>query len=1123
LSNLDLIERLATWAATRPQRGFEFVRPEGPVRMLGYAQLHDEVRRLATRLHALPVGAPVLLLLDAGPEFVRGFLACIHARVVPVPLHPPVDSRSAEKLAGVVARAKPKAVLANAVMLRRVARAAWAETLAAIDVDAFDEPSDPRGLVEPDTTLFLQFTSGSTADPKGVRVTHGNLACNVAQIRPVFGSDSDDARPVFWLPPQHDMGLIGGVLMPIVEGVTTTVMTPLDFLRSPRAWLELIGSRRATISGGPNFAYAYATERITDEQLDGLDLSSWRVAFCGAEPVQAATLRAFADRFAPVGFRESSFAPCYGLAEATLFVSGSRLNEQPSVASFDRAALEQGIAEPRLDAARTLVGCGPIADALELAIVDPDQARELPEGRVGEIWVQGDNVAAGYVGDEALSEAVFHATIGGRSGAWLRTGDLGFVRAGELWITGRRKDLIIVRGRNIHPQDVEAAVATVVPSPIPSAVAFAVPGDAGERLFVVCGVGKQVDGATVVAAIRAEVARALEVEVDTVVLVSRRAIPRTTSGKLQRARTRQMWIDGTLEQPLHVAGPSEAPTRIQLVPGELAGKDRPARTTALLDALVRQIAALAKLDPTAIDPDREIVGFGLDSLQLVELKLALDRWVGREFELDRFLDRPSTRRVAELAAALLDAPTETIAYPPLDPAPAPESIGQAPPGPVGDRTLLTRFVRDPFAFLSGLIAEHGEVVQFELGRQRIHLVADPEAVQAILVDRASEFGKGDAYQVLARLMGGGLVTSPTNEAWREQRRAAQPLFGKQTIDDYTPALIERTRAMLARWDRRLDEPLDALDELRHLALEFVLGELLGLRETGAADFEQLFALVCRIEDGIDIPSTFYALDDRFDAEAQQQSRFGQAIVELGVLIDRLIADHLARGEAQDDFITLLARTTWVAEGGEQHARTALRDGVISLIFAGVGTSSSAIFWALHLLSTHADALARVEAELAATLGDEPPDERTLRRCPELAAVIHETLRLYPPIWWINREALVDTRIADWAVPRGTTIFISPWACHHNPRRWPEPDAFRPQRFLDVRDATRLPGFLPFGLGRRACIGGRLSIQQMAVILPMLLQRHRFHPLDRGPLSLATTLSLVPRQRVRFTLEPRGGA
>jgi acyl-CoA synthetase (AMP-forming)/AMP-acid ligase II len=421
VSGLDLVERLVMWAETRPEHGFEFVRPEGEVRMLDYARLHDEVRRLATRLHALPVGAPVLLLLEGGPEFVRGFLACAHARVVAIPLHPPVDPRSVAKLAGVVARARPQAVLASAATLRRLkGHAPWAESIAGIDDDLLDEPSDPRGRVESNTPLFLQFTSGSTAEPKGVRITHQNLAHNVAQIHRVFGCGAPDLRPVFWLPPQHDMGLVGGIIMPIVEGVTATVMTPIDFLRSPRTWLELIGSRRATISGGPNFAYAYATERITDEQLEGLDLSSWRVAFCGAEPIQAATLRAFTDRFARVGFRESSLAPCYGLAEATLFVSGSELGVAPHVVSFDRAALEQGIAEPHGEACRTLVGCGPIAEGLTVAVVDPERTLALPEGRVGEIWVQGDSVASGYVGDEALSEAVFHATLPGRSGTWLR-------------------------------------------------------------------------------------------------------------------------------------------------------------------------------------------------------------------------------------------------------------------------------------------------------------------------------------------------------------------------------------------------------------------------------------------------------------------------------------------------------------------------------------------------------------------------------------------------------------------------------------------------------------------------------------------------------------------------------
>ncbi|HEV7784788.1 MAG TPA: fatty acyl-AMP ligase, partial [Thermoanaerobaculia bacterium] len=501
-----MVQRFGRLARARPEHtAYVFCADSGEeVERLTLAGLDARARAIAVRLQARGLaGERALLLFQPGLSFISAFLGCLYAGVVAVPVVPPRRNRGQERLAAVAADARPKAALVDSAALDRVLQ--WGRELPGgagwlwLDVDgvAPEEGEEWAGPVpEPEALAFLQYTSGSTSVPKGVMVSHRNLAANQRLITESF-RQSEASVVVGWLPVYHDMGLIGNVLQPQWLGSRTILMSPLTFLQKPVRWLEAISRYGATTSGGPSFAYELCVQKITDEQKAGLDLSRWEVAFNGAEPVRADTLDRFAAAFAPCGFRRQAFAPCFGLAEATLLVTAARPGGGPHVASFAAAALEQGVAAPAISAiptgpqaepSRRLVSCGTAPAGVDVRIVDPETGIPCAEGQVGEIWVAGESVAEGYWERPELTAATFGARLpAAGERRYLRTGDLGFLGAdGGLFVTGRLKDLIIIRGRNLYPQDIELTVERSHPGLRPGCgAAFSVESEGEERLVVV--------------------------------------------------------------------------------------------------------------------------------------------------------------------------------------------------------------------------------------------------------------------------------------------------------------------------------------------------------------------------------------------------------------------------------------------------------------------------------------------------------------------------------------------------------------------------------------------------------------------------------------------------------------
>lgn len=528
---------------------------------LTYAELDRRARAIATRLRELGgLGDRVMLLYPAGLEFIAGFFGCLYAGMVAVPAYPPRPNRSLSYLLANLRDAQATVALTTAAVLtgieRRFVQAPdlrglrWLLT-EAIDLDAAEDWSDPGAYS--DTLAFLQYTSGSTASPKGVRVSHGNVLHNERLIKHAAGL-SETSIAVGWLPLFHDMGLIGNMIGPVYVGVPQILLSPLTFLQRPVSWLQTITRYKATSSGGPNFGYDLCVRKITPEQRVSLDLSSWTTAFNGSEPIRRETLDGFVAAFEACGFRREAFYPCYGLAEATLFVSGGERGAAPNIYSTEDAGNVQSRPATRSLAsrrARALVGCGRAWLDQKIIIVDPDSLLACAEGQVGEIWVSSQSVAQGYWNRPEQTEQTFraHLAVTGE-GPFLRTGDLGFVRDGELFVSGRIKDLIIICGRNLYPDEIEQTAQACHPAlRRGGGTAFSIDVTGEEQLVIVQEIEAREtpDIDELVGSIRQAIAEEYEVQLHGVVLIKPGTLPKTTSGKIQRRACRDSLLAGSLQ------------------------------------------------------------------------------------------------------------------------------------------------------------------------------------------------------------------------------------------------------------------------------------------------------------------------------------------------------------------------------------------------------------------------------------------------------------------------------------------------------------------------------------------------------------------------------------------------
>jgi fatty-acyl-CoA synthase len=540
-------------------RGFRFIGSDGQERYFPYETLEAEAVRRAALLAARGIekGDRVALVVPEGHEFVLSFLGAVVAGAVPVPIFPRATFKASadysDTVGHIVDASESKLLIAmnsNLALLEPVR-----SKLPIVTVEALFAPGEPPAFtppaLTPDDLCFLQFTSGSTSRPKGVMVSHGNLVANATAFLGPHGLDRNERDiGVSWLPLFHDMGLIGFILGPLIMDIPVVILPTASFARGPKIWLETITKYKGTITYAPNFAYALASKRIKERDLSSLDLSSLRVAGCGAEPIQAATLREFARALAPVGFKETAYLPSYGMAESTLAITFHQLGRPPRVDRIDAAALRQGEAKPSTaDNALELVGCGVPFPEHELKIAGPDGV-SVAERTVGEIWARGPSVSAGYYQNAEANAEGFPGD------GWLHTGDLGYLADGELFICGRSKDLIIVRGANFHPQDLEWAVSELEGVRRGNVVAFSTQLDGEERLVIAVECGS-VNAEAVRSRVAARINEAFGLTPHDVACVTLGSLPKTSSGKVQRRKTRELYLDGALERhpPIAQKGP----------------------------------------------------------------------------------------------------------------------------------------------------------------------------------------------------------------------------------------------------------------------------------------------------------------------------------------------------------------------------------------------------------------------------------------------------------------------------------------------------------------------------------------------------------------------------------------
>ncbi|MEO0804441.1 MAG: beta-ketoacyl synthase N-terminal-like domain-containing protein, partial [Cyanobacteria bacterium J06642_2] len=649
--------------------------------------LDCRARAIATQLQSEQVrGARVLLLYPSGLDYIAAFFGCLYAGAIAVPAYPPRNRRHFPRIEAILKDSKATIALTNSTILPQMRSLLESKTLNS-DCQWMTTDDLPSGLengwvdprCEPSDLAFLQYTSGSTGNPKGVKVSHANLLHNAAAIQHGF-IDSDRSMGVSWLPPYHDMGLIGGIVQPIYVGAATVLMPPEAFLQKPLRWLQAISTYRVSTSGGPNFAYDFCARRISPEQVAQLDLSCWELAFNGAEPIRADTLDRFTQKFAPAGFRREAFYPCYGMAEATLFVTGSRRLQMPVSQAVDREALTQGrvvaapdkvVAAPDRTDAKVLVGCGQTAPAMTVKIVDPDTRVRCESGRVGEIWVSGANIAEGYWQQPERTEATFAARLADTdSGPFLRTGDLGFWQDGELFVTGRLKTAIVIRGRNYYPHDIESVVQNSHAAfRLGCGAAFGFDGAEGEQLAIVQEVERtalrSLDPEAAISAARRAIAEAYDLSVAAIVLIKPGAIPKTSSGKIQHHRCREDFLADRLGPVAQWQADRQTD---DLDRPNSQGEDSPpsaqesnstqVRSQQQIQTwLVDRVARLAGESTQSISVMTPLAQYGLSSVEAVTLSGELSDWLDVELSPTLAYNYPT---IASLSVYLADVTGASI-------------------------------------------------------------------------------------------------------------------------------------------------------------------------------------------------------------------------------------------------------------------------------------------------------------------------------------------------------------------------------------------------------------------------------------------------------------------------------
>ena len=641
LTLTDLLAPIEQGPVARQECMVFSVNGEDPVASLTRSELTRKALAVAYRLqHEVAPGSRALVSFPTSPEFFSSFFGCLYAGVIAVPVQSARTQQSLGRVEAIALECGAEVFLTSSKTVERIEAldpSFWQRTgMKPITVDNID-PAEAKTvamhLSDGYGPAYLQFTSGSTGTPRGVMVSHANVFSNLDVIDERAGRPRGSAA-VSWLPLYHDMGLVSAMYA-LYADLKLVLLSPAHFVKQPWRWLQAISKHRAVYSGGPNFAYELCNGAEAPPDSAPLDLSSWQFAFCGAEMVRPATMRRFAQSFERFGFRPQALSPSYGLAEGTLIVAGVPYKEKGDIRMLESACLSGGpviaVAPDSSQPSTEISECGMPGTGHTLRIVDPDRGHVLPDGHVGEIWVSGPSKALGYWQRSDETRATFEAQLPGDHATYLRTGDLGFMQAGRLYVTGRIKELIIVRGRNYHPHEIEEAVRHAH-SALTSTAAFAVTTDKEEALIIVSelrrGSWRRLVMADLLNAIQDELVRRLDVRADFIGLVKPGAIPRTTSGKVQRLHCREQYRANALEF-LAVWPPKSEPQAepIPPIPPQLERSAQQSMRSNIEDWMVQWLSFRLRIPVDRIDRRQPLSAYGLDSLTAVQFSQSIEEWL----------------------------------------------------------------------------------------------------------------------------------------------------------------------------------------------------------------------------------------------------------------------------------------------------------------------------------------------------------------------------------------------------------------------------------------------------------------------------------------------------------------
>lgn len=624
-----------------------------------YAEMVMKAKAIAAKLlNEGEKGDRVLLLFPTGVDFITAFFACFFAGMIAVPTYPPKRNKANERFRSIVTDSKPAFILTTTDIHSDLLKHLLLEGLPPVNeiliyddipIEGAGEWKDPD--IRPDDLALLQYTSGSTGSPSGVMVHHANIIHNLEFIKQSFGLEEHSVG-VNWLPNFHDMGLIGCLIEAAYIGGTNVIIPPLAFMKSPTNWFRAITKYRGATGGGPNFAFDYCIEKTSEDELSEFDLSSLRPMYCGAEPIRASTLTKFTDKFKKAKFTASQFLPVYGMAESVLIVTGGDYDADPVYFSIDAKSAEDRQVIPAIAGKETriLTACGyPWLD-MEVTIVNPENTEPSPKGSIGEIWVRGPSVAQGYWNDNERTQYTFNAFIKStKDGPWLRTGDLGFIHEGQLYISGRMKDLIILRGSNYFPNDIEESMEQCHAALRQNAsVALSADIEGKERLVVLAEVERtymrNLNEDEIFESVRQSIFEEHGIQPHAICLIRTGSAEKTSSGKIRRFAMKKAWQN----EELNIIASWEMKTETGSISSEIGF-----RPEFLREWMINWMAQKLELDPGKIDPDKPVSAYGLDSITAVSLERDVNKQFGIEWPIESFLKENSVNELVEEGVAML--------------------------------------------------------------------------------------------------------------------------------------------------------------------------------------------------------------------------------------------------------------------------------------------------------------------------------------------------------------------------------------------------------------------------------------------------------------------------------------